>query len=152
MYRSCVCPKDVFLVSEMAIFIRGERVDILLTLIFSISISSILLPLPLNILTVIKFKRWSKVKKVFGSIFIILVPATIKYRLYRLKLQYRSELQEEESPRLDKLLELRANIDSLDDLLVELRANENSTEHILQLVLPLLLIFIRDPEHMMSKK
>ena len=144
--------KDAFLVSEMAIFIRGDRVDILLVLIFFISISSLLLPLPLNILTVMKFKRWSKVKKFLGSIFIILVPAAIKYRLYRLKLQYRSELQEEEGPRLDKLLELKADIDSLDDLLVELRANENSTEHILQLVLLLLLIFIREHNHKMSKK
>ena len=140
------------LVSEMAIFIRGERVDIMLALFFSISISSILLPIPPNLLTVMKFKRWNKVQKVFGGIFIILVPAAIKYRLYRLKLRYQSELQEEGGPRPDKLLELRADIDSLGDLLVELRANENSTEHILQLVLPLLLIFIREHNHKMSKK
>ena len=136
--------KDAFLVSEMAIFIRGERVDILLTLLFSVSASSLLLPILPNVLTVMKFKRWNMVKKLFAGIFIIFVPAVIKYRVYRLRLKYQSEVQEDGGPRLDKLLELSADIEALVGLLAELRANENCTEHLIQLVIPMLLIFIRN--------
>ena len=136
--------KDAFLVSETAIFVRGERVDILLTLLFSVSASSLLLPILPNVVTVMKFKRWSKVQKLFAGILIIFVPAVIKYRVYRMKLKNQKELQEDGGPRLNELLELSANIEALVGLSVELRANENCTEHFIQLMLPMLLIFIRN--------
>ena len=136
--------KDTLLMSKLGTFLVGEKVDFQLSLLFSTCVLSIILPLLTNILSVLNFNRWSPLQKLFGAIFIIFVPTVIKYRIYRLQLQYLSELKADSGQRLHMLLELKCHIQELRDLSVELRTNENMTEHLIQVLVLLLLILIKE--------
>ena len=132
--------KDTLLVSKLEQFIHGG--DLQLTLLFFICILSVVLPFLTNILSVLRFNGWSNLQKLFATIFIFFVPTVIRYRIYRLQIQYQSELQAGSAHRLSMVLKLKCQIQELHDLSIELRSNENITEHLIQVVVNLLLILI----------
>ena len=134
--------KDTLLIFEISKFIGGEKVGVQVRLLFSTCVLSVILPLLINIMSVLRFNRWSNQQKLMASIFIIFVPTVIKYRVYRLRLQYQSELQAGRGQRFPILLKLKCQINELGDLSIELRSNENITEHLIQVIVNLLLILI----------
>ena len=135
--------KDVFLASDFSRFLQGQSaVEPYSLAVFLLMVFSIVLGLLANIVIVATFERLSRRQKLFGCIFIILVPAAVQYRISRLK----SRVIQDAKTCIDEeeLSEARKDLSSMMDLMARFRANENILEHFLQLDVLLILILIRD--------
>ena len=135
--------KDVFLTSDLSRFLKSQGIvePFSLTL-FIIMVFSIASGLLANMVVVTTFERWSWRQKISGCIFILLVPAAVQYKIFRLK----SRLAEMASTSIDQkeLSEVKTYLRSMLDLKARFRTNENILEHFIQTTIVLTLALIKD--------
>ena len=129
--------KDILLSHRLYTFLPDELPAIL----FSLTVTSIVLGELANIVAVLHFKAWSRSQRLFASLFIYMVPAMISYRMYRIerKIDHLAGRIMEKR----ELLKLFSSLENLTALRSQLRANENTLEHLPQLITLLLLILIK---------
>ena len=133
--------KDIMLAHRLYSFFP----DWLPIILFSITVGCITLCELTKMSFVLNFSSWSKPKRVFGSMFIFMVPAVITFQIYRLELQLENTARGDvtQQGKLKKCMQLLEHLKLLSS---ELRANENVLEHLPQLVILLLLILIKKTE------
>ena len=135
--------KDVFLASDFSQFLRGRVLyePFSLTL-FLLMVFSIVSGLFANIIIVMTFEYWSWKQKLFGCIFIVLAPAAVQYRIFRLKstlIQSAKTCRDEEEISI-----MRRDLETMVYLKARFRANENILEHFIQLTILFTLSLIKD--------
>ena len=129
--------KDVILAHRLYSFLP----DWLPIILFSITTASIILVEIANIIVVLNFKGWSRVQRLFGALFIFIVPVVISYQQFRIDCKLQNFVanysnKEEHQKDLTYMVNLKK-------LRSQLRGNENILEHFPQLVLIILLILIK---------
>ena len=129
--------KDIILAHRLYSFLP----DWLPIIGFSIITASFILVEIANIIVVLNFKGWSRVQRLFGALFIFMVPVGISYRMFRIECKLQNYVKtnsntEEHQKDLTSLVNMKK-------LRSQLRGNENILEHFPQLVLLILLILIK---------
>ena len=125
--------KDILLAHRLYTFLP----DWLPIILFTATVATVTLGELANIIVVLNYKRWSVAERLFGALFIFLVPAITSYQMFRLECKFQKSSNKEEKQNI--LLSLG----HLKKLKSKLRGNENIFEHFPQLVILVLLILIK---------
>ena len=135
--------KDVFLAYDFSRFLRGQGiVEPFSLVLFLVMVFSIVSGLLANLVVVATFERWSWKQKLLGCLFIILAPAAVQFRKFRLESQLAQMAKTCTDER--EIAEARTDLRAMEDLKARFRANENILEHFLQLTVLLILSLIKD--------
>ena len=129
--------KDILLARRLHIF-WGDDLPLLL---FVCTVSSIILGEVANIFVLLNSKVLAKHHKITGVMLIPFAPAFITYRIYKLEVKLEKQIRAGE--RQEKQIGTWLSLQELRKIQSVMRANENVLEHLPQLVILLLLIFIK---------
>ena len=144
--------KDTALIIKIYPFLKGQH-EWLPFGMMSVAIASLILGQLANIMTILNFEGWNWVQKVFGSVFVVLMPAVLGYRIYKIKSALKREKRSHENKKCKRM---KLELENYQLLRKKLRANENAVEHLPQLVIIVLLILVQNsrtstiPPHLSS--
>jgi hypothetical protein len=155
--------KDFFLVWQIWVMIFGSNrlalfdsnVDFPVT-VFWVTIAAITCSELTNIVTLIHcdtFTHWSRGQKLISCIFVPLMPALVYYMELELKFKGASDMRDLKKAELNisqeihksvekKLSKSRKKMQALKILRTQFKSNENVAEHLIQLIILLLIIFM----------
>ena len=142
--------KDTALIVKIYPFLKDQHEWLPFGMI-SVATTSLILGQLANIMTILNFEGWNWVRKVFASVFVVLTPAVLGYRIYIIK----SALKREKGTH-EKCKRMKLQLENYQLLRKKLRANENAVEHLPQLVIIILLILVQNsrtstiPPHLSS--
>ena len=133
--------KDLLLSIRLYFFLG----DVLPIIFFSFIVVSIILGEVANMISVINFSPWSAKRRLIACLVIPTVPGIITYFIFRIESEVEKQVKKGETQ--DKILETWSYLHDLKRLRSKMRTNENILEHLPQLVILLLLIFIKQYKH-----
>ena len=129
--------KDVLLSLRLYSFLGDD----LPVIFFSFVVLTIVLGEMANAISVLHFSPWSKKQRIMASCLIPIVPGIIMYLMHRLEAKIQKQVKKGEKG--ENIMKTWSYLTDLKRLRAEMRANENFLEHLFQLVILLLLIFIK---------